>query len=882
MCTPITNSASTSEELEASEALVRAELGRAHNRIRALTEESRRFERSVRAQSKEIQSLQSVIARLKDERSGLERHVEDLVRESEALRIANCRHFKHNNALVRSLNRLQNEQYWSICHFIACSTDFDAYAKSVGYSVSRLFGMLLAAELRQASDVSAELQAHASALEFIFDPVFYLTEYKDVALQGVNPLLHYVTIGFRQKRNPTRLFDCAYYGTQVRLNNQDPLLHYLQKGSLANLKPHPLFDGKYYLEQNADVASLQANPLVHYQVWGSREKRDPSPLFDTKYFLELWDPPHAVENPLAEYLMGNAGASISPHPLFHTDYFREVAGIDDVSEPPLVIYEMREDLWKVQPHPLLSLDYITKTLGIRFAEGVSPLESFCRMSRDQDIDPSILFDSKLYRYQIEHERRSELSEPPIIDYLKRGYKDKTLLPNILFDPEVYIGRNQIKVDGPELTHYCLYGDRAGLFTHLFMNTKFYNSQRTDKIEDCTALGHFFSSGPSNVHMSHEHISEPILPDVLGFIKQIYSDKEDFDARFYRQVYPDLASLSEADARHHYFTDGKMEGRVASPRMLVDKFNLLIRDIPLGFFPKEYVHFNPDVAGLGTEFIPLFGHYIEWGRAENRTIGKWQFYLNSFDLKVPTPASPISVNIDSERIEVGVLMHIFYPDLLPELAAFARNFSAVSRDIFINVVDIGWSSTFHRQLRELCPGAFVQLSNDNGRDIGGFVRLLDNVDIEKYEFFAWMHSKKSPHIAAEKGEYWRRSLLGAFAGSQEIAAECVRLFKEDASVGLVAAREWRSTYMGNNRGQYERALELFGIDEKHREIEYVSGTMFLMRSEIVQRLYNTLKSLEWEYGGDKDIEFHRDGQIAHAVERVIGNLVRQMGYRIAWR
>jgi hypothetical protein len=59
-------------------------------------------------------------------------------------------------------------------------------------------------------------------------------------------------------------------------------------------------------------------------------------------------------------------------------------------------------------------------------------------------------------------------------------------------------------------------------------------------------------------------------------------------------------------------------------------------------------------------------------------------------------------------------------------------------------------------------------------------------------------------------------------------------------------------------------------------------MFLMRSEIVQRLYEQLRGLEWEYGGDKDLAFHVDGQMAHAVERVIGNLVRQMGYRMVWR
>jgi lipopolysaccharide biosynthesis protein len=271
-----------------------------------------------------------------------------------------------------------------------------------------------------------------------------------------------------------------------------------------------------------------------------------------------------------------------------------------------------------------------------------------------------------------------------------------------------------------------------------------------------------------------------------------------------------------------------------------------------------------------------------GRQEQRTIGRWQFYLDTLDLRVPSISAPLTVTASAERIEVCLLMHLFYPDLWPELAAFARNFESVSRDVFVNVVDIAWTPRFQRDLRELCPGAFVQLSNDEGRDIGGFTRLLDNVDIMKYDFFAFMHSKKSPHIATEKGEYWRRSLLNAFAGSREIVAECIDSFRADPTVGLIAAKEWRSTELGKNEVQYLQMLDLFEIDEQHRSLEYASGTMFLIRSEIVQRIYNVLKAADWEYGGDRDLAFHIDGQLAHAAERVIGNLARQMGYRMVWR
>ena len=311
---------------------------------------------------------------------------------------------------------------------------------------------------------------------------------------------------------------------------------------------------------------------------------------------------------------------------------------------------------------------------------------------------------------------------------------------------------------------------------------------------------------------------------------------------------------------------------------------MVRDLPLGFFPDEYIHLNPDLvaAGLPPQFLPAFGHYMQYGRSENRTIGKWQFFLDTFDLQIPSATSPIALNADTERIDVCVLMHLFYPDLWPELAAFARNFKSVSRDVFINVVDTQWTPQFQRELHELCPNAFVQLSATLVVILGDSFAFSTMSILRNTNCFLSCNRKKSPHIASEKGDYWRRCLLRAFAGSPDIVAECVQTFKDDPTVGLIGASEWRATEMGHNEVQFERMLDLFQIEPQFRSVEYLSGTMFLIRSEVVQRLYDGLKEIEWEHGGDKELAFHMDGQIAHAVERVIGNLVRQMGYRMVWR
>lgn len=855
-------------------------------RAARLTENAKRLEASVAAKIREVTALQSVVARLKDEKLELERRVDELTHETMALRSAGDEKERKISSLLLATNRQQHETFWGICHFIAGSEEFEPYAESVGNDLTRLFCMLLGAEIQEALDLSAETKAHAAAIADIFDPFYYLTEYEEIAREGINPLLHYVTRGCTEGRNPTPLFDSHYYRMVAELDGGDPLLHYIMQGEKAGLKPHPLFDGGYYFSRYLDVAEQNINPLFHYQTWGGRERRDPSLVFDSEYFLESRGLPATVENPLIEYLRDAADVVVDPHPLFSAGYFADEAGISNTADKLLARYERDASLNRsVRPHPLFDLEYIKNQIGGEFPDGTSPLETFCRISQYRDIDPSPLFDSRLYRYQVEVERGRQLTEPPVIDYLKRGYKDKTVLPNLVFDPQTYRANNSFDFTGPELTHYALFGDALGFATHPLFNAGFYNSARpATGAPQQTAIEHFLTSPASERHVSHPHAGRPLLPEMLDFVRSVYATETDCDPAFYKNIYADLSSLTEAEAQAHYEENGKNEGRIGSPRAVVRHFDLRIRDLPLGFFPDEYVQLNPDLLAVGMkpEFLPAFGHYMEFGRAENRTIGKWQFYLDSIDLRIPTVAAPMSLNTGAEQIDVCVLMHLFYPDLWPELAAFAQNFDSVSRDVFVNVVDIAWTPKFQREMRELCPEAFVQLSNDNGRDIGGFIRLLDNVDIKKYDMFAFMHSKKSPHIAAAKGDYWRRCLLRAFAGSRDVVAECVQMFRDDPSLGLIGAKEWRATEMGNNEAQVAKMLDLFGIEPQHRSVEYLSGTMFLIRSDVVQRIYDTLKDVEWEYGGDKDVSFHMDGQAAHAVERVVGNLIRQMGYKMAWR
>jgi hypothetical protein len=638
----------------------------------------------------------------------------------------------------------------------------------------------------------------------------------------------------------------------------------------------PLFDPFHYLDRVAAPQEAVANPLLHYVLAGWRDGVSPSPLFSPPYYKRL----RGLDggDPLLDFV--REGAPADPHPLFDVAFYRAQHLGGDAGANPLAHYLESGGRARLDPSPLFDTSGFLAAFGLSEETDVA-LETFVLTPEYYGFSVSPAFDAALYRYQVEIELGEKLAEPPFAHYLAHGFRDETLLPNLLFDPVFYREHNRLTLAEPALAHYLREGEAAGLTCHPVFSAEFYNKQR--EIEGGVgALAHALAH-PGQVR-SLPRMESPIDPRLVALVGELVAENgvEDFRADIYRDANPDLGAIDDSALEAHYRSRGARAQRIGSLTRMMRLSEMRVRDLPLGFVLDDYVGFYPDLGVFKGRLTSALYHYGRYGRHERRMIGKWLFKFADLDIDLPSPAEPLRVARQVERVEACILIHAFYPDLLPELVAFAQNFREASFDIFINVVDAAWTPALQEQLRAICPGAFLMLSNDLGRDIGGFTRLLEHVDIAHYDVFAFMHSKKSPHIAAETGEYWRRSLLNVIAGSPETARDCLKLFRDDPRIGMIGAKEWRSHDMGENIDQYERLLDLLGVRGDNRDVDYLSGFMFLMRSEIVAQLFTTLRKLEFEDGTDKDIEFHKDGQIAHGVERAVPALVRQMGYDVLWR
>lgn len=116
----------------------------------------------------------------------------------------------------------------------------------------------------------------------LFDDQFYKSKY--LGNLSVDPLSHYLEIGWRAGLCPNGFFDPVEYlklNTDLRVDALNPVIHYALSGWREGRRIGSLFNGNQYLVANPDVAAADICPLSHYLAFGRAESRDPLPSSTT-------------------------------------------------------------------------------------------------------------------------------------------------------------------------------------------------------------------------------------------------------------------------------------------------------------------------------------------------------------------------------------------------------------------------------------------------------------------------------------------------------------------------------------------------------------------------------------------------------------------------
>ena len=407
-----------------------------------------------------------------------------------------------------------------------------------------------------------------------------------------------------------------------------------------------------------------------------------------------------------------------------------------------------------------------------------------------------------------------------------------------------------------------------------------------------AIQHFLSSGSKEEKLysrNQLYYKPPIRADERVLQEsdaQFEVDQPDlsseFDWEFYTAYNQDLSSLTYEEASEHWRTSGKAEGRLASEAQLWIHLGISRADIPSDFDWKEYLELNLNLHVHLKNKWQATAHYITTGRHEGR-IYRLEQLRHREDVAERSVANFVpNVREPNKPKRLAVFFHLYYYDLWEEIRSYLRNIEE-KFDFFINIVESIWTPEIHEGLRRDYPEARIFISKNRGKDIGGYLACMDHIDFSNYDVFCTVHTKKSPHVSKKLSDQWRTDLLTAILGSKEKVRINLDILRRDPDIGLIGTRFWRNTVIGeHNVEHYYRLLDEFNVKAEARKCEYLAGTMMLVRPKIWQAIHSRYGSASLEDGDGKDLEFQKDGQIAHSLERLVGNLVRHYGMRFFWQ
>lgn len=265
-------------------------------------------------------------------------------------------------------------------------------------------------------------------------------------------------------------------------------------------------------------------------------------------------------------------------------------------------------------------------------------------------------------------------------------------------------------------------------------------------------------------------------------------------------------------------------------------------------------------------------FSNWlGRAAGRELGAFpDAWKHRDDLPLADPA------------RVGVVLHAFYPDLLPEIFGRLRAIP-LPYDLWITnasgrrvepPADLGRA----RNVRVL------DVAN-HGRDILPLVHLVNAGHLDPYSVILKVHTKQSAWRGSHAslpgdGERWRDDLLDAVLGDQGDVSEILAAFAERLDLGLVSSEEsiLGPEFWGDNEAKAMNLLRRIEFAPQDAELSFAAGSIYWVRGFVLQ----ALRCLNLSSADFEPEEGQVNATTAHAIERIIGLVTREAGLRIVGR
>lgn len=239
--------------------------------------------------------------------------------------------------------------------------------------------------------------------------------------------------------------------------------------------------------------------------------------------------------------------------------------------------------------------------------------------------------------------------------------------------------------------------------------------------------------------------------------------------------------------------------------------------------------------------------------------------------------PAACPLDHVQLRVGIMLHVFYLDLLDELA---RDLALMPTPyvLLVSVTDEAARAATLARCRDLprLRQLEVRVVPNRGRDLAPFL-LSFRKEILALDLVCHLHTKKSLYSGQEQ-DRWRRYLVDRLLGSAGRIAWILGTFQAMPQLGMVYPESfasvpwWAHTWLSNVACARELGARLGIAVDPTAYLDYPAGSMFWARTAALRPLYELGLPLE-VFPSEQG---QTDGTTQHALERLLGLVVPRQG------
>jgi len=199
--------------------------------------------------------------------------------------------------------------------------------------------------------------------------------------------------------------------------------------------------------------------------------------------------------------------------------------------------------------------------------------------------------------------------------------------------------------------------------------------------------------------------------------------------------------------------------------------------------------------------------------------------------------------------ISVILHIYHTDLWEYFEKKLKSLDT-QFDLYITLCDE--VENISKDILKSFPSANITKYPNKGQDIGPFLNTIKDIRHKDYDYLIKLHTKKCKYNLS-LGNNWRDALTNPLISSDDRIKENISIL-EQTEYKMCGSKKW---LLKNN--------------------SFIGGNMFMVDFKVLTDCLTNELIDEWyqkmPYGYKKDNTF------THKVERFLGKLILDKGYKI---